>query len=64
VVPWWHGERIYQLAHEPKRFLWVDGAGHNDLLLIAGKTYFAALRDFSAWVEKRQAGSSKYLNWN
>jgi fermentation-respiration switch protein FrsA (DUF1100 family) len=51
VVPWRHGERIYQLANQPKRFLWVEGAGHNDLLLIAGKTYFKALQDFSAWLE-------------
>ena len=60
VVPWWHGERLYQLAHEPKRFLSQDGAGHNDLLLVAGKTYFTALADFSSWLEaKPQVQSSE-----
>jgi hypothetical protein len=48
VVPWWHGERIYRLANEPKRYLWVDHAGHNDVVMIASQRYFAALREFSA----------------
>ena len=55
VVPWWHGERLYQLAHEPKRFLSLEGAGHNDLLLVAGKTYFTALEDFPpGWRQSRR----------
>lgn len=48
VVPWWHGERIYTLANEPKRFLWVDGAGHNDALLLATGRYFSALNEYVA----------------
>jgi len=48
VVPWWHGERIYQLANEPKRFLWVDHAGHNDVEMFAAQHYFAVFKDFSA----------------
>jgi len=48
VVPWWHGERIYQLASAPKRYLWVDHAGHNDVVIVAAQRYFAALREFSA----------------
>ena len=46
VVPWWHGERLYQLANPPKRNLWVDGAGHSDVLMIAPQRYFEAVRDF------------------
>lgn len=48
VVPFWHGEQIYQLANEPKRNLWVNHAGHNDVLMVASKRYFAALEDFSS----------------
>jgi fermentation-respiration switch protein FrsA (DUF1100 family) len=48
VVPWWHGERIYKLANEPKQFLWVDHAGHNDVEMVASQRYFAVLRAFSA----------------
>jgi abhydrolase domain-containing protein 17 len=50
VVPFCNGERIYQLANEPKRHLWVDHAGHNDVLMFASKRYFAALEDFSSVV--------------
>lgn len=46
VVPWWHGEHIYQLANQPKQFLWVDGADHNDVLMVAPRKYFEALTAF------------------
>jgi fermentation-respiration switch protein FrsA (DUF1100 family) len=47
VVPYWQGRRLYDLAHGPKRSLWVDGAGHNDLGWVAGDAYWDALRDFA-----------------
>ncbi len=46
VVPWWHGERIYALANEPKQFLWVDAAGHNDVQL--SSKYIPALTGYEA----------------
>lgn len=54
VVPWWHGERIYQLAGEPKRCLWVDHAGHNDVFVRAPQRYIAALQDFRTLLDSRQ----------
>jgi len=51
VVPWWHGERLYQLANNPKRNLWVNGAGHNDLLMVAPQRYFEAVNDFIGLVD-------------
>jgi len=54
VVPWWHGARIYQLANQPKRYLWVDYAGHNDVMMFASQRYFAALREFSASLDSSQ----------
>jgi hypothetical protein len=47
IVPFWHGENLFQNANEPKTFLPIDGAGHNDIMLLAGKKYEAALREFA-----------------
>ena len=54
VVPWSHGERIYELANEPKRYLWVDRAGHNDVLPFAARRYFAAINDFAGLLDSNQ----------
>jgi len=54
VVPWWHGERIYELANEPKQYLWVDRAGHNDVLTFASRRYFAAINDFAGLLDSNQ----------
>jgi fermentation-respiration switch protein FrsA (DUF1100 family) len=35
IVPFVHGRRNFECAAEPKTAAWVDGAGHNDLWLIA-----------------------------
>jgi fermentation-respiration switch protein FrsA (DUF1100 family) len=43
-----HGRKLYELANPPKQFFWVEGAGHNDLEMVAGKAYFKALQDFAA----------------
>jgi fermentation-respiration switch protein FrsA (DUF1100 family) len=48
IVPLWHGQRLFETAREPKRALWVDGAGHNDLMLVAGERYARALAAFAA----------------
>ncbi|WP_199248714.1 alpha/beta hydrolase [[Phormidium] sp. ETS-05] len=48
VVPFWHGETLFAAAKEPKRFLPVEGAGHDDLMWIAGDKYTVALQDFAA----------------
>lgn len=36
VVPFSHGRALFDAAPGPKRKLWVDGAGHNDLAWVAG----------------------------
>jgi pimeloyl-ACP methyl ester carboxylesterase len=46
VVAFWHGERLFELANNPKMNLWVDGAGHNDVPEIAGSKYVSALQTF------------------
>jgi fermentation-respiration switch protein FrsA (DUF1100 family) len=47
VVPFWHGRRLYEMARTPKRRMWVEGAGHNDLGWVAGQDYWRALWDFA-----------------
>ena len=48
VVPFWHGKRLFELANEPKTFMPVEGAGHNDVVLLAGKKYVQAMQTFAA----------------
>jgi len=45
VIAPWHGRRLAGAVPESRRqTLWVDGAGHNDLVLVAGDSYWDALR--------------------
>lgn len=48
IIPAWHGRKLFAAAPSPKEMVEVGGAGHNDLLLIAGPRYFEALRHFAA----------------
>jgi abhydrolase domain-containing protein 17 len=48
VIPVWHGRRLYEAAPGPKRAVWVDGAGHNDLAMVAGADHGRELADFAA----------------
>ena len=48
VISFRHGETLFAAAHEPKQHLWVPGAHHNDFVESAGKSYWQALREFSA----------------
>lgn len=36
IVPYAHGKALYDLAPEPKRFISVEGADHNDLIGVYG----------------------------
>jgi fermentation-respiration switch protein FrsA (DUF1100 family) len=48
VVPWQLGRRLYALAPGPRAYLWVAGAGHNDLVEVAGERYWRSLENFAA----------------
>lgn len=47
VVPFWHGEQLFAAAKQPKFNFWVNRAGHNDLMEVAGDRYATTLRDFA-----------------
>lgn len=46
VVPFWHGEQLFATAKQPKVNFWVDRAGHNDLMDVAGDRIAENLRKF------------------
>lgn len=48
TIPFQHGQILFEAANPPKQSWWVEGAGHNDLFLVAGKEYLRRLRDFAA----------------
>jgi fermentation-respiration switch protein FrsA (DUF1100 family) len=48
TIPFAHGEALYAAAPEPKRCLWLDAAGHDDVVEVGGETYVRALKAFAA----------------
>ena len=58
VIPFSHGRRLFEAAPEPKRRLWVEGAGHNDLVDAAGADYWRALREFARVAEAEADGGT------
>jgi len=51
IIPFQHGQILFETANEPKQFLELRG-GHNDGFLLAGKTYTQELDRFlSAWIK-------------
>lgn len=57
LIPASHGRALYDTARGPKRHLWVEGAGHNDVQALAGPAWGRAIADFAASVaaQGRQA---------
>lgn len=54
VVAFWHGERLFQEAGEPKQSLWVEGADHNNLFARAEDRYKQALVEFVTLIENNK----------
>ncbi|MEQ8958398.1 MAG: alpha/beta hydrolase, partial [Coleofasciculus sp. C2-GNP5-27] len=55
TIPLSHGKRLFAAAPEPKRSLWVEGAGHNDVFWVAGEQYGEALQEFARLIAKTQS---------
>ncbi len=47
IIAFWHGEKLFEEANEPKFSLWINEADHNNLFEVGGKTYLQAIRDFA-----------------
>ncbi|MDJ0708463.1 MAG: alpha/beta hydrolase [Leptolyngbyaceae cyanobacterium MO_188.B28] len=54
TIPFQHGERLYQAAPQPKEFLWVAEAGHNDFTQTAGERLPQTLIFFQELIESRK----------
>jgi len=46
IVPFSHGQAIFERANNPKRFWRIPGGRHNELLATAGREYTIKLREF------------------
>lgn len=57
VIPDWHGRKLFDRAREPKMALWIEGAGHNDLLPVAGDAYWRKLSAFRKLVAEARSAS-------
>ena len=47
IIPFWHGEKLFSEAVEPKFSLWIDEAKHNDVSRVGGQKYFQTIRNFA-----------------
>lgn len=57
VIPFWHGEKLYAKANEPKMSFWVEGADHNNVLDVAGQRYQQTLEKFIKLVENNRGST-------
>jgi abhydrolase domain-containing protein 17 len=50
VIPLSHGRLLYEAAGQPKQALWIEGAHHNDVSLVAGPRFWSTLAAFGRQV--------------
>ncbi len=46
LVPTWMGRELYEAARAPRQWYPIEGAGHNDMLLVGGEAYFDRISSF------------------
>jgi len=46
IVPYRLGQKLHALAPEPKEFVPIPGATHNDTYFVGGRSYFEKIRSF------------------
>ncbi len=49
VIGFWHGQKLFELANDPKQFFWAKNVDHNEMDMAAG--YWEALQKFHAFLE-------------
>lgn len=52
IIPFHHGQKLYEAAPEPKAFLWIPEAGHNDFAWVSGDRLRQALVSFQQLLEQ------------
>jgi fermentation-respiration switch protein FrsA (DUF1100 family) len=46
IIPFWHAERLQAALRVPNAHFWVAGAGHNNLIEMAGENYWRVIQAF------------------
>ncbi len=52
VIPFKHGQTLYEKIKGPKLALWVDDADHNDLVEVAGEEYWKAIGELTERIKQ------------
>ncbi|MBI4025882.1 MAG: alpha/beta hydrolase, partial [Verrucomicrobia bacterium] len=50
----YHGRKLYELANQPKRFLWMEKANHDNVPFVNPELYANTLREFAGLVRESQ----------
>jgi abhydrolase domain-containing protein 17 len=53
VIPFWQGKKLYQMATVPKTKLWVETAGHNNVMSVAQNEYWHAWKQLITLIEQQ-----------
>lgn len=54
IIPFVHGEKLFNAAISPKLSLWIEKANHNDLFWISEEKYRQTLQEFTNLVKTNQ----------
>lgn len=46
IVPFWHGQRLFENIRSPKKHLWVPHAGHSDVMEVAYQDFWRTVHEF------------------
>lgn len=52
TIPFWQGKKLYDVAKVPKAKLWVEGANHNNVLVVSQNQYWLAMQNLIELIEK------------
>ncbi|MEH1906206.1 alpha/beta hydrolase [Nostoc sp.] len=54
IIPFAHGQKLFNAAISPKLYLWVEKANHNDLFWVDEEKYQKTLQEFTNLVKANQ----------
>jgi hypothetical protein len=52
LIHFWHGEKLFAEANDPKFAYWIENADHNNVYLTDRKTYLEKIRNFATVLAK------------
>jgi fermentation-respiration switch protein FrsA (DUF1100 family) len=51
IIPFWHAQRLQSALRVPHAHFWISGAGHNNMIEIAGENYWQVIQAFLKGLE-------------